>query len=185
MTAIEPKPPGPGWACDDYHRLIADRVMGHAVGLGRDIDYIEIGTLTGNSAEAVLKTGKVHRAVLVDDFSLEWGGSRQSKQKIEARLEPFAGHFEVMEGDCRKVVPKINETFDIGFVDGDHAEESCRIDMANMLPLLRPYGIMFIHDVGNESFTYLLHVVARFAKENGLTMKLHNVSDGLAELTRT
>jgi Methyltransferase domain len=173
-----------GFACDDYHRLIAQSVKEHSEKLGRDIDYIEIGTLTGNSAEAVLKTGKIHRAVLIDDFSLPWGGERQSKQKIETRLGLFAGHFEVMEGDCRKITPSLTETFDIGFVDGDHAEEICRIDMTNMLPLLRPDGVMFIHDVGNPSFTYLLPVVAAFARDNNLTMTLHNVSDGLAELTR-
>jgi len=173
-----------GYSCDDYHQLIASAVGTHAQQLGRDIDYIEIGTLTGNSAEAVLKTGKVHRAVLVDNFSLIWGGIKQSKQKVEARLQPFDGHFEVMEGDARVIVPKLSETFDIGFVDGDHEADSCRIDMMNMLPLLREDGIMFVHDVGNASFNYLLPVVGAFARDNKLTIKLHDVSDGLAELTR-
>jgi len=173
-----------GYSCDDYHQLIAQRVREHAEKLGRDVDYIEIGTLTGNSAEAVLKTGKINRAVLVDNFSLPWGGEQQTKEKVEKRLQPFAEHFEVMEGDCRKIVPKITETFDIGFVDGDHEEQSCRIDMTNMLPLIKPDGIMFIHDVGNPSFTYLMPVVAAFARDNNCSMILHNVSDGLAELTR-
>jgi hypothetical protein len=173
-----------GYCCDDYHQVIAASVVAHSLKLGRYVDYIEIGTLTGNSAEAVLKTGKIRRAVLVDDFSLIWGGQKQSKEKVEARLEPFAGHFEVMEGDSRKIVRNLTETFDVGFVDGDHSEDSCRIDMTNMLPRLVDDGIMFIHDVGNPSFTYLLPIVAAFARDNGCSMILHNVSDGLAELTR-
>ena len=173
-----------GYCCDDYHQLIALAVVAHAEKFGRDIDYIEIGTLTGNSAEAVLITGKVRRAVLVDDFSLIWCGTKQSKQTVSARLAKYDGKFEVMEGDSRKIVRNLMETFDVGFVDGDHEAESCRIDMTNMLPRIRPDGVMFVHDVGNESFTYLQPVVAAFAKDNKLTMRLHDVSDGLAELRR-
>ena len=173
-----------GFACDDYHQLIANRVSEHSEKIRRLIDYIEIGTLTGNSAEAVLATCKVRRAALVDNFSLTWGGQTMSKEKIEARLEPYAGLFEMMEGDSRKIVRNLTEMFDIGFVDGDHAEDSCRIDMTNMLPRLRDDGIMFIHDVGNPSFTYLMPVVAAFARDNNCSMILHKVSDGLAELTR-
>lgn len=173
-----------GYSCDDYHRLIANTVTLHSGYLGRPIDYVEIGTFTGNSAAAVLATGKIHRAVLIDNFCLDFKGQRQSKQMVEERLQQYNGCFEVMEGDSRVIARDLKETFDIGFVDGDHSEESCRIDMTNMLPLLRSNGIMFVHDVGNKSFTYLMPVVTRFALENKLTMTLHDVSDGLAELIR-
>jgi predicted O-methyltransferase YrrM len=173
-----------GYSCDDYHQLISQSVIAEATLLGRDIDYIEIGVLTGNSASAVLATGKIRRAVLVDNFSLIYLGVKQSKQKVEERLAKHAGKFEVMEGDCRKIVRNLTETFDVGFVDGDHEEDSCRIDMTNMLPRLRDDGVMFIHDVGSHPFTYLLPVVADFAMRNQLSMKLHDVADGLAELRR-
>lgn len=173
-----------GYCCDDYHKLIAARVTERANQLGRPIDYVEIGTFTGNSAAAVLATGRINRAVLIDNFSLDWCGRTQSKQMVEERLKEHAGHFEVKEGDSRQIARVMNEMFDIGFVDGDHSEESCRIDMTNMLPRLRDDGIMFIHDVGNPSFTYLMHVVGAFARDNHLSMSLHNVSDGLAELVR-
>jgi len=174
-----------GYSCDDYHQLIAQRVKEHSEKLGgRLIDYIEVGTFTGNSAEAVLSTCKIRRAVLIDNFSLAWQGKTQSKEMVESRLAKYEGLFEVIKGDGRQVVPKLNEQFDIGFVDGDHEEDSCRIDMTNILPLLRQDGIMFVHDVGNQSFTYLMPVVGAFVRDNNLTMKLHNVSDGLAELTR-
>src|SRR5258707_14051477 len=173
-----------GYSCDDYHQLIAQRVQDYSEKLKRLIDYVEIGTFTGNSAAAVLATGKIHRAVLIDNFSLPWNGQQQSKQKVEDRLSKHAGHFEVMEGDCRKIARNLTETFDVGFVDGDHEEDSCRIDMTNMWPLIRPDGVMFIHDVGNKPFTYLLPVVAAFVRDNKLTMRIHDVFEGLAELTR-
>ncbi len=173
-----------GYSCDDYHQLIAESVIREATLLGRDVDYIEIGTFTGNSASAVLATDRIHRAVLIDNFCLPWNGRRQSKRMVEERLSKYAGHFEVMEGDSRQIARNLTETFDVGFVDGDHSEDSCRIDMTNMLPRLRDDGVMFVHDVGNEPFTYLQPVVAKFAKDNGLTMILHQVADGLAELKR-
>jgi len=173
-----------GYSCDDYHQLIALRVQQHAEKLRRDIDYIEIGTLTGNSANAVLMTGKVRRAVLVDDFSLIYQGRTQTKKMVEERLAQYDGKFEVMQGDSRKIVRNLTETFDIGFVDGDHSEDSCRIDMENMWPRINDGGIMFIHDVGNKPFTYLLPIVSAFVRDNNLNMKLHSVSDGLAELTK-
>ena len=175
-----------GYCCDDYHRLIANTAILHSGYLGRPIDYVEIGTFTGNSAAAVLGTGKIRRAVLIDNFCLDFKGVRQSKQMVEERLKQYNGCFEVMEGDSRVIARDLKETFDIGFVDGDHSEESCRIDMTNMLPLLAPNGIMFVHDVGNchKSWTYLLPVVAQFARDNNLAMTLHDVSDGLAELIK-
>jgi len=174
-----------GYSCDDYHQLIAQRVKEHSEKLGgRLIDYIEVGTFTGNSAEAVLSTCKIRRAVLIDNFSLAWQGRTQSKEMVEGRLDKYEGIFEVIAGDCRSIVPKLTETFDIGFVDGDHSEDSCRIDMTNMLPLLRQDGVMFIHDVGSKPFTYLLPVVAAFTRDNNLNMKLYDMVDGLAELTR-
>ncbi len=173
-----------GHCCDDYHQLIASRVGELSRLLGRDVDYIEIGTFTGNSAAAVLATGRIHRAVLIDNFCLPFNGRAQSKQLVETRLAQYAGKFEVMVGDGRQIARKLTETFDVGFVDGDHEKESCFADMTNMLPLLKPEGVMFVHDVGNEDFTYLLPVVAGFAKDNKLQMRLHDVFEGLAELTR-
>lgn len=176
-----------GYSCDDYHQLIASRVQDYSEKLKRLIDYIEIGTFTGNSAEAVLATGKIHRAVLIDNFELPWNGQRQSKQMVEERLAQYAGHFEVMEGDSRKIARNLTETFDVGFVDGDHSDDSCRIDMTNMLPLISLEGVMFVHDVfnvTNKSWTSLLPVVAAFVRDNKLTMRLHDVFEGLAELTR-
>ncbi len=173
-----------GHCCDDYHKLIASRVTEFAQTRGRKIDYIEIGTFTGNSAAAVLATGYIGRAVLIDNFCLPFKGKTQSKALVEERLSEYAGHFEVMVGDGKTIARKLTETFDVGFVDGDHEKESCFADMTNMLPLLRPDGVMFVHDVGNEDFTYLLPVVAGFAKDNKLQMRLHDVFEGLAELTR-
>ncbi len=169
---------------NDYHELIAQRVVEQAEKLGRLIDYIEVGTFVGHSAEAVLSTYKVRQAILVDNFSLQLNGEKQSKKKVEQRLKPFTGLFEVVEGDSRVLLPRFSRCYDIGFVDGDHTDEGCRIDMVNMLPLIRRNGIMFVHDMLNPDFENLRTVAATFAGENGLQIVIHEVMNGLAELHR-
>ncbi len=169
---------------NDYHELIAQRVTEQSEKLGRLIDYIEVGTFIGHSAEAVLGTHKVKQAILIDNFSLQNNGKPQTKDMVELRLLPFRGLFEIIEGDSRVVLPAISRLYDIGFVDGDHSEEGCRIDMENMLPLLRDDGVMFVHDMLNPDFENLRTVAATFASENKLQIVIHEVMNGLAELRR-
>ena len=169
---------------NDYHKLIADAVTAHAAKIGRLIDYIEVGVLTGNSAEAVLATGTVRYAVLIDNFTLAFDPP-QSKETVEARLAPYKGLFDVRVGNSQDILPTIIEQFDVGFVDGDHSAESTLFDMTNMLPLLRDDGIMFIHDLMNPTYNFLPQLVGSFANDNDLKMQFHQgVMNGLGELTR-
>lgn len=169
----------------DAHQLLADAVTAFSNAHGnRLVDYIEIGVLTGNSAVAVLATKKIRRAVLVDNFSYSQPPS--SKQAVEQRLNAeYGGLFEVMEGDSKQIVPRLKEQFDIGFVDGDHSDEGCLADLTNMLPLIRPDGVIFVHDLTNPGFLSLKRVTEKFAQDNGLTFTFHNhVHNALGELRR-
>jgi len=167
---------------NDYHQLIANTVVEQAQKLGRLIDYIEVGVLTGNSAEAVLSTCKVRNAILIDNWSLQTPPT--SKEQVEQRLSKFAAIFDLIEGESSDILPTVGEKFDVGFVDGDHSPEGCLSDMGNMLPLLRKDGIMFVHDVGNPDFPYLKELVINFAHENKFyKATFHEVMNGLAELT--
>lgn len=169
---------------DDYHKLIADAVVTHSTDHGgRLVDYIEIGVLTGNSAEAILATGKVRRAVLIDNWSLQ--DPPTSREAVEDRLSPYAGIFELREGNSNDVLKTITEQFDVGFVDGDHKAESCLADMTNMLPLLREDGVMFIHDLTNPDYSFIKGLVETFAEKNQLKFIFHgHVHNSLGELRR-
>src|SRR6266446_1788207 len=158
---------------NDYHQLIANTVVDQARKLGRLIDYIEVGVLTGNSAEAVLSTCKVRNAVLIDNWSLQTPPT--SKRQVKERLSKFAAIFDLIEGESKDILPTVGEQFDIGFVDGDHTAEGCQSDMEKMLPLLRSDGIMFVHDVVNTDFPHLKALVQKFAQENNLVLQLHDV----------
>ena len=167
---------------NDYHQLIANTVTEQSKKLGRLVDYIEVGVLTGNSADAVLSTCKVRNAVLIDNWSLQTPPT--SKEQVEERLAKFASVFDLIEGESGDILPDISEKFDIGFVDGDHSQEGCLSDMGKMLPLLRQNGIMFVHDTSNPNFPYLKELVINFARENKFyKATFHEVMNGLAELT--
>lgn len=167
---------------DDYQQLIADKVREHGTKLGRSIDYIETGVCTGNSAEAVLATGYVRSAALIDHFSNgDYCGHKISAPQVAERLLPFAGKFEIMAGDSKVILPRLDKSFDVGFVDGDHSPEGCWFDMSYMLPRLREDGIMFVDDLDGSG---LKTTVERFAKENDLELTYHKIHEGLGELRR-
>jgi predicted O-methyltransferase YrrM len=169
----------------DAHELIADAVKRFSDSHnGRLIDYIEVGVLTGNSAEVVLATLKVRRAVLVDNFS--YSDPPSSKQAVENRLSyRYAGVFEVLEGDSKQILPTLNEQFDVGFVDGDHSDAGCLADLTNMLPLIRQDGVIFVHDLTNPGFLSLKQVTEKFAADNNLSFVFHDdVHNALGELRR-
>ena len=169
---------------NDYHKLIADAVTAHAAKLGRLVDYIEVGVLTGNSAKAVLGTGKVRYAVLIDNFSNTHCGDSQSSPEIARNnLATYAGLFDIRVGSSTDILPTVVEDFDVGFIDGDHTDAVCWSDMVNMLRLIREDGIMFVDDLDNPGYT-LLPLVQKFAVENKLNFTHHSVHNGLGELRR-
>jgi len=166
---------------DDYHQLIADRVVEHSKRLGRRIDYIEVGVLTGNSALAVLSTRRCRHATLIDNFSnTHCGDWKSSPELVEKNLQEFKGRFKIEVGDSADVLPTIWRKFDIGFVDGEHNEPACLSDMEKMFPLLRDNGIMFVDDLENPE--QLRYTALNFAASHRLKMIYHDVHYGLGEI---
>jgi predicted O-methyltransferase YrrM len=166
---------------EDYHQLIADKVVEHSKRLGRSIDYIEVGVCTGNSALAVLSTGRCRHATLIDNFSnTHCGDWKSSPELVEENLSRFVGFFEIKVGDSAAVLPTIKEKFDIGFVDGEHNEPACLSDMEKMFPLLREDGIMFVDDLENPE--QLHYTALNFASAHRLRMDYHRVHFGLGEI---
>lgn len=169
---------------DDYHQLIANRVIEHSERIGRSIDYIEVGVLTGNSALAVLSTGHCRHAVLIDTFASdlcrEFGST---PELVTENLSRYLGFFEIKVGDSTAVLPTLKEQFDIGFVDGEHNEPMCQSDMEKMFPLLRENGIMFVDDLRNPEQLEL--VAINFATAHRLRFVHHNVHHGLGEIWRS
>jgi predicted O-methyltransferase YrrM len=168
------------------HQLLARAVVLMSERLMRPIDYIEIGVCIGNSARAVLETGRVRRYTGIDNWSQSWDGNKHlGERDVRQRLN---GHpVELITGDSMVRMPLISgrkAQYDIGFVDGDHSDAGCRSDMENLWPMIRENGIMFVDDIRNVNHT-LEPVVEDFARTNGLSSVYYSDHQGVLALCRT
>jgi len=102
---------------------------------------LEIGTFTGYSticfARALPENGKIYTIERNDE--IEWLAKKYFKladleHKIEAKI-----------GDALKIIPTINETFDIIFIDGDKKEYLQYYEIS--LPKLKKNGLIIVDNV--------------------------------------
>lgn len=97
---------------------------------------LEIGTFTGYAtlcmAEALSDTGIIHTIEIDDeleDFILKYFNQSEYKEKIKLHI-----------GDALTVIPKLNETFDLVFIDADKRSYSEYYDL--IFDKVRPGGII-------------------------------------------
>ena len=112
-------------------------------------DYLEIGSMCGIIGISLARSHPKRNFVCVDNFSAGHatiGGNR------DAFLENLSKHelrnVSLVEGDSLKVVPNLNQNFDVVFIDANHAYEHVLGDALNSWPLLAPGGFMAFHDYG-------------------------------------
>lgn len=149
---------------------------------GSNISYLEIGVFLGGSATAVISTGCVGRAVLIDDWSQEFG-DRGSPQKVLNRLGEHASKATIISASSRTALPMLHGTFDMVYVDGDHTEAGAAFDLGHALRLVsKPFGVICVDDIDNSANPNMRKLVTGFSKDNGLTFTFYNVHTGLAEL---
>jgi predicted O-methyltransferase YrrM len=161
------------------YQLLRDITRKQTELCGGNISYLEIGTNSGGSALAVIGTGVVANATLIDNWC--YGGSAQSVAKLLGELS-YKAH--IATGDSRSELPKLSSPFDMIFVDGDHTAEGAWFDMQESLRLLKPDGVMVVDDLDHQEYPFLREVVTRFANENNLTLEIHSVHTGVGVLRR-
>jgi predicted O-methyltransferase YrrM len=67
------------------------------------------------------------------------------RHKVRDKVVPLVGR-------SAQVLPTLRrESFDLVFIDGDHSYEGVRYDIEHALPLLRPDGVMVLHDYDREA----------------------------------
>lgn len=138
------------------------------------VHYLEIGVCEGTTSDPVISLPQVELAVLVDNWTLGFGGTgRGNANHIVSLLGDRMKKTVILSGDSTNVLPAVEHRFDLIFVDGDHTEEGCRRDMTNCLHLLAANGLMVVDDVDHPAHTYLRAVVEEFAKANGLSIEWH------------
>jgi predicted O-methyltransferase YrrM len=115
---------------------------------------VEIGVYEGSSAVVLCRALPADADLhLVDPFvetALHpgWRGSEAATRRVvERAVRERSGprvHWHVARSD--EVAAGWTEPVDLVFIDGDHAEEACRLDWELWSPAVAPGGVVLFHD---------------------------------------
>lgn len=81
---------------------------------------------------------------MVDDYFYVFYDNIR-KRGLEKRVIPVRGNSSYTVGIHQP------ESIDFGFIDGDHSYQGAMNDLRNMYPLIKPGGILLVHDVVQTS----------------------------------
>lgn len=133
---------------------------------------LEVGAYKGWSTVVLASTrGLVH---VVDWFKGdEFMGTVDVVHDYFNTLKEFQVDGDVIThvGDKTKILPTLpNKFFNMIFLDANHSYESTMSDLIFSLDLIRPNGIIALHDWGNSNFG-VTEAVMDFCDEYGWTVK--------------
>lgn len=161
------------------YQLLRDVATRQASELGRCISYLEIGSNDGGSALAILSTGSLRHATLVDNWCY---GS--SERIVRDKLGALQESTHIITGDSRHILPELKAQYDMIFVDGDHSAEGALFDMTESLRLLVPKGVMVVDDLDHQEYPFLREVVTKFANDNNMDLEIVPVHTTVGILRR-
>ncbi len=122
---------------------------------GQPIKALEIGSFEGRSSlwlmENILTNPKSKLTCIdiwenypeSDSLGFQVVGSFE---RFKDNLEEYLDRVKTIKGSSFEEVPKLKDTFDFIYVDGDHTEAGCWIDAVNSFEKLNPGGIMIFDD---------------------------------------
>ena len=115
--------------------------------------YLEIGSMEGGSLWAFGRLFAPGNALIAVDRPI-----RHTRPKLEAvatkmRRLGYDIHLIIGSSHNSAIASAVDaalagRTVDVLFIDGDHSAEGVRADVADYVPLVRPGGLVVMHDVG-------------------------------------
>lgn len=109
-------------------------------------DVLEIGVRQAQSTRTMLSA--LHEKGSGKLVSIDL---RDRTPRINQEFLPF---FEMVVGNSHlpETIAKVNgKQYDILFIDGDHTYEGVKNDFEMYLPLVKPGGLILMHDICNEN----------------------------------
>jgi predicted O-methyltransferase YrrM len=125
--------------------------------------YLEIGVRRGHSMAAVASQAP-HAAIWGLDLWIEnYAGIENPGPEFvheELRRVGHRGPLQLISGDSRETLPALlaersDLLFDLVTVDGDHSYEGAKQDLVNIMPRVRPGGVIVFDDIAHPEHTYL------------------------------
>jgi len=104
-------------------------------------NILELGTFTGYSALCLAKGLKTDGKLITIDINDELEEFAQSF----FNRSPYGKQIEFLKGDARKIIPKLNETFDLVFIDADKRQYPEYYKL--VFEKIRPGGFIVADDV--------------------------------------
>lgn len=135
-----------GWLTEREGRELARLAAGK--------DVLEVGAFKGRSTICLAREART--VDVIDTFdgraTPQPGPTlREFRENTDRRRgRAFVG---VHRGSSAEVLPTLaaaGSSYDLVFIDGDHDEAAVRADVDAVLPLLRPGGLLALHDYGNK-----------------------------------
>lgn len=117
---------------------------------------LEIGSYIGKSSIAIAANAK--RLLCIDTFKAiadkcdKNGNLLQKGNCLRVFLENTKGYTNIryMIGRSENIVPNLDETFDLVFIDGNHSYKGVKRDIRNCWPKIRVGGVIILHDYFEE-----------------------------------
>ncbi|MCK9568758.1 class I SAM-dependent methyltransferase [Candidatus Pacearchaeota archaeon] len=155
--------PGYGTDMTSALRLAVRKTLTDVV--GAPLQYLEIGIWEGRSGCWMLDNVLTHP----DSHYLgidNWTSPSQVPILARKHLGYHGIKSEILDGDSKKIVPQLTRTFDIGFVDGDHTENGCYIDLCNVWNKLNVGGTLIADDYKYPNLPGVHAAIDRFEAEH-------------------
>lgn len=115
---------------------------------------VEVGSFAGGTAvgfASALRENGGGKLICVDHDTYSKGTFPEVTRRNLQRTGIPDSQFELCAADSREWLPKAERDLggkvDIVLIDGDHRYEGALADITDALPLLRPGGLMLVHDV--------------------------------------
>tara|TARA_R110000868_G_scaffold145266_1_gene365423 strand:- start:333 stop:941 length:609 start_codon:yes stop_codon:yes gene_type:complete len=150
--------------------------------MGSDLIGLEIGTGRGDSAYHLLTTcPNIKKLTTVDPYKAydDWNGpiskdhQEKSKELAIANLAKFGDRVDM----CEKLDVSEGPVFDFIYIDGDHSLPGVTQDLEEYYDVLKPGGLIAVHDCNLGSVN---EAIRQFRRKRRINMPLHNSSNGLA-----
>lgn len=119
--------------------------------LGQGAQLAEIGSFQGGSSCCLAAGVADKNATLhcIDTFMAENMNAEQQRdtyQQFLANTNAYTHIIQVHRGYSYDVVGDFTQPLDLLFVDGDHSWEGVTTDLKLYVPLMKPNGILVMHD---------------------------------------
>jgi predicted O-methyltransferase YrrM len=73
-------------------------------------------------------------------------GMRDTWEEFQQNTRYYRSFLTPHRGDSVRIARQFTTPIDLLFIDGDHAYDSCHADVQSWVPLLKPGGMLIMHD---------------------------------------